>query len=116
MTPFETADLLTAEFPELSHALHVPKMTTSIYRQLDCFAAFTRRAVDAGRIEVLQHCFAVADSLLRHADRYLTAAIENVYLHCLHLDGSTRGNQLARQLMPVALYQAYTRPHANMLP
>jgi len=55
--------------------------------------------------------------MLRHADRHLAAAIENVYLHCLHLDGSTRGNQLlARQLMPVALYQAYARPHTNMLP
>ena len=69
MTPLETADLLKAEFPELTHALHVPKMATSIYRQLDCFAAFTRRAVDAGRTDVLQHCFAVADKLLRHADR-----------------------------------------------
>ena len=116
MTPLETAELLTAEFPELTHALHLPKMSTSIYRQLDCFAAFTRRAVDAGHLDVLRHCFAVADDLLRHADRYVVNAIENVYLHCLHLDGSTRGNQLARQLMPVALYQAYVRPHTNMFP
>ncbi|WP_310395725.1 hypothetical protein [Hymenobacter sp.] len=116
MTPLETADLLTIEFPELSAALHAPKMTTSFYRQLDCFAAFTRRAAAAGRFDLLRHCFAVADNLLRHADRYLSAAIENVYLHCLHLDGSTRGNQLARQLMPAGLYQAYSRPHANMLP
>lgn len=116
MTPLETADLLTVEFPELSTALHTPKTSVSLYRQLDCFAAFTRRAVAAERFDLLRHCFAVADNLLRHADRYLTAAIENVYLHCLHLDGSTRGNQLARQLMPVALYQAYSRPHANMLP
>lgn len=116
MTPIETADLLAAEFPELSHALYLPTTTTSFYRQLDCFAAFTRRAADAGRIDVLRHCFAVADKLLRHADRYLTAAIENVYLHCLHRDSSTRGNQLARQLMPGALYQAYARPHANMFP
>ena len=69
-----------------------------------------------GRLNVLGHCFAVADSLLRLADRYLSAAIENVYLHCLHLDGSIYGNQLARQLMPVGLYQVYTRLHCNMLP
>ena len=130
MTPLETADLLTAEFPELSTALLAPKMSISFYRQLDCFADFTRRAVAAERLDLLRHCFAVADNMLRHADRHLAAAtsrppprgrhlaaaIENVYLHCLHLDGSTRGNQLARQLMPVALYQAYARPHTNMLP
>ena len=116
MTPHETADLLTIEFPELSADLHTPRIATSVYRQLDCFAAFTRRAVREGRLEVLRHCFAVADSLLRRADRYLSAAIETVYLHCLHLDGNTYGNQLARQLMPVGLYQAYTRPHHNMLP
>ena len=116
MTAYETADLLTIEFPELSADLHAPRNTQSVYRQLDCFAAFTRRAVREGRLEVLRHCFAVADSLLRRADRYLSAAIETVYLHCLHLDGSTYGNQLARQLMPVGLYQAYTRPHGNMLP
>ena len=58
----------------------------------------------------------MADKLLRHADRYLTAAMENVYLHYLQLDGSTRGNQLARQFMPGPLYQAYARPHANMFP
>jgi hypothetical protein len=57
-----------------------------------------------GRPEVLCHCFAAADSLLRHADRYLSIAIENVYLHCLHLDGRTYGKQLARQLMPMSLY------------
>ena len=105
MTPLETTDLLTAEFPELSSALLAPKMSISFYRQLDCFTDFTRRAVATERLD-----------LLRHADRHLAAAIENVYLHCLHLDGSTRGNQLARQLMPVALYQAYDRPHTNMLP
>ena len=116
MTPHETADLLTIEFPELSADLHTPRTATSVYRQLDCFAAFTRRAAREGRLEVLRHCFAVADGLLRRADRYLSAAIETVYLHCLHLDGSTYGNQLARQLMPVGLYQAYTRPHGNMLP
>ena len=116
MTPHETADLLTIEFPELSTDLHTPLTTNSVYRQLDCFAAFTRRAVSEGQLDVLRHCFAVADSLLRRADRYLSAAIENVYLHCLHLDGSTYGNQLARQLMPVGLYQAYTRSHCNMLP
>ena len=116
MTPLETADLLTAEFPELLTALLAPKMSIRFYRQLDCFADFTRRAVAAERLDLLRHCFAVADNMLRHADRHLAAAIENVYLHCLHLDGSTRGNQLARQLMPVALYQAYARPHTNMLP
>ena len=58
----------------------------------------------------------MADRLLRGADRYLATAIESVYPHCLHLDGSTYGNQLARQLMPVGLYQAYCRPHAAMLP
>ena len=116
MTSYETADLLTVEFPELSADLHAPHTTHSVYRQLDCFAAFTRRAVREGRLDLLRHCFAVADNLLRHADRYLSAAIETVYLHCLHLDGSTYGNQLARQLMPVGLYQAYSRPHTNMLP
>nr|WP_210521842.1 hypothetical protein [Hymenobacter terricola] len=58
----------------------------------------------------------MADGLLRRADRYLSTAIETVYLHCLHLDGSMFGNQLTRQLMPVGLYQAYTRPHCNMRP
>ncbi|MDO7852586.1 hypothetical protein [Hymenobacter convexus] len=32
------------------------------------------------------------------------------------LDGSTYGNQLARPLMPVGLYQAYTRLHYAPLP
>ena len=116
MTPLETADLLTVEFPELFEALLAPQTCTSLYRQLDCFAEFTRQAVAGGELNLLRHCFAVADGLLRRADRYLAAAIETVYLHCLHLDGSTYGNQLARQLMPVGLYQAYARPHANMLP
>ena len=58
----------------------------------------------------------MAATLLRHANRYLTAAIENMYLRGLHLNGSTRGNQLARQLMPRTLYQAYAQPHANMFP
>ena len=116
MTPLETADLLTVEFPELSAALHATQTCTSLYRQLNCFADFTRRAVAGGELDLLRHCFIVADSLLRRADRYLSSAIETVYLHCLHLDGSTYGNQLAQQLMPVGLYRAYRRPHANMLP
>ena len=107
MTAPETADLLTLEFPELSAELHAPAMLHSVYRQLDCFAAFTRRALREDHLAVLRHCFAVADSLLRHADRYLAHAIENVYLHGLHL---------ARQLMPQGLYQAYCHPHTNMLP
>ena len=120
MTAPETADLLGLEFPELNAKLHAPTMRHSVYRQLDCFAAFTRRALRADHLAVLRHCFAVADNLLRHADRYLSAAIETVYLHCLHLDGNTYGNTygntLARQLMPVGLYQAYARPYHNMLP
>lgn len=116
MTSLETADLLTAEFPELALNLHAPNMLGSVYRQLDCFAAFTRQALSDGRLEVLRRCFAVADSLLRYADRYLSNAINNVYLHGLHLDGSTADTQLARQLMPTSLYRAYCHPHTNMLP
>lgn len=103
MSPLETAALLTSEFPELTQAPHAPKMSGSLYRQLDRLADFTRRAADAGRLDVLQHCFAVADRLLHHADHCLQAAIETGYLRCLHLDGSTRGYQLARQLMPAPL-------------
>jgi hypothetical protein len=116
MTAPETADLLTLEFPELSAELHTPNTLHSVYRQLDCFAAFTRRALHNDHLAVLRHCFAVAADLLRHADRYLTAAIENVYLHGLHLDGSTAHLHLAHQLMPQALYEAYCHPHTNMLP
>ena len=116
MTPLETADLLTAEFPELAAELHAPSMLRSVYRQLDCFAAFTRRALHADHLAVLRHCFAVADSLLRHADHYLARAIENVYLHGLHLDGSTADLHLAHQLMPAPLYAAYCHPHTNLLP
>ncbi|MGI4867404.1 MAG: DUF7674 family protein [Janthinobacterium lividum] len=116
MTAHETADLLTLEFPELLAELHAPSALHSVYRQLDCFAAFTRRALRDDHLAVLRHCFAVADALLRHADRYLTAAIENVYLHGLHLDGSTANLHLARQLMPVGLYQAYCHPHTNSVP
>lgn len=116
MTPHETAGLLTLEFPELSAELHAPHLLHSVYRQLDCFASFTRRALHAGHLAVLRHCFAVADNLLRHADRYLARAIENVYLHGLHLDGSTAHLHLAHQLMPQSLYQAYCHPQRNTLP
>jgi hypothetical protein len=116
MTAPETADLLTLEFPELSAELHAPSTLHSVYRQLDCLAAFTRRALRADHLAVLRHCFAVADSLLRHADQYLARAIENVYLHGLHLDGSTAHLHLAQQLMPQGLYRAYCHPRANMLP
>jgi hypothetical protein len=116
MTAHETADLLTLEFPELGVELHAPTMLHSVYRQLDCFATFTRRALRADHLAVLRHCFAVADSLLRHADQYLTRAIENVYLHGLHLDGSTAHLHLAHQLMPQGLYRAYCHPHTTLLP
>ena len=116
MTPHETADLLTLEFPELATELHAPNMVHSVYRQLDCFAAFTRHALRDDRLAVLRHCFAVADSLLRHADQYLVRAIENVCLHGLRLDGSTADLHLAQQLMPQQLYQAYCFPHTNMMP
>jgi hypothetical protein len=116
MTPHETADLLTLEFPELSAELHTPNALHSVYRQLDCFAAFTRRALHADHLVLLRHCFAVADRLLHHADQYLVRAIENVYLHGLHLDGSTAHLHLAHQLMPQGLYQAYCHPHAQQLP
>ena len=116
MTAPETADLLTLEFPELAAELHAPNMLHSVYRQLDCFAAFTRRALREDHLAVLRHCFAVADNLLRHADRDLAHAIENVYLHGLHLNGSTAHLHLAQQLMPHHLYQAYCHPHTATLP
>ncbi|UOQ78558.1 hypothetical protein MUN84_08410 [Hymenobacter sp. 5516J-16] len=112
----ETAIVLLENFPELSPALQVPAVRQSMYRQLDCFALFTRSAAEKGRLALLKHCFEVADRLVRQGDAYLTRAMENVYLHCLHLDGSTYGNQLARQLMPTRLYQLYQYPHTNMLP
>ncbi len=39
-------------------------MAGSVYRQLDCFAAFTHRALHENQPEILRHCFAVADALL----------------------------------------------------
>lgn len=59
---------------------------------------------------------AIICRLLRRADRHLSAAIETVYLRCLHLNGSSYGESWGRQLMPVGRYEAHTQPHANMLP
>jgi hypothetical protein len=101
------ATLLMIEFPDLASDLQAPQMTGSVYRQLDCFATFTRRALHANHRQVLRHCFEVADSLRRHADHYLSAAIANVYWPGLHLDSSRQDAQLAQQLMPPSLYQAY---------
>lgn len=112
----ETAHVLLESFPELSPELEVPAVRQSMYRQLDCFALFTRTAAENGRLALLKRCFEVADRLVLQGDAYLARAVENVYLHCLHLDGSTYGNQLARQLMPAHLYQVYQHPHTNMLP
>lgn len=78
MASLETADPLTAEFPALSADLRTPNMLSSVNRQPDGFAAFTRHPFATGRPEVLRHRFAVATSLLRRADRYLTSAIHNV--------------------------------------
>jgi hypothetical protein len=114
MTPCEIATLLMAEFPDLATDLQAPQMTGSVYRQLDCFAAFTRRALHTNHLEVLRRCFEVADSLLRHADYYLSAAIENVYLQGLHLDSSLEDAHLAHQLMPPSLYQAYCHPRTSV--
>ena len=58
----------------------------------------------------------MADRLRNDGDTALAAAIEGSYLHCLHLDGTARGNQLARQLMPSRLYSAYAHQHYAPLP
>lgn len=99
--------LLMAEFPDPATDLQAPQMTGRVYRQRDCCAVFIRRALHTNHLEVLRRCFEVADSLLRHADRYLSAAIENVYLQDLHLDSSIEDARVAHQLMPPSLYQAY---------
>lgn len=112
--PAITAALLADSFPALRPELYPGAAPLSVYQQLDCFAAFTRRAV--AELPLLKQCFAVAEKLLSLGDAGLRSAIENVYLYGLHLDGSTRHNQLVRQLMPLPLYQAYARQHSCMLP
>lgn len=114
--PARTATLLAAHFPALRPELFPGAAPASVYQQLACFAAFTHRAAVAEALPLLRQCFVVADELLRLADVSLRAALANVYLYGLHLDGSTRGNALVRQLMPAPLYQLYARQHAGMLP
>ena len=109
-----TANLLTAHFPELTPVLHTSG--GSLYQLLEAFAVYTRQAASSGQLTLLQECFTVADKLLQLEDAQLAAAIASGYLHCLHLDGSAYGNQLARQLMPARLYQVYAHPHHCMLP
>ncbi|AWM33641.1 DUF7674 family protein [Hymenobacter nivis] len=116
LDPTRTADLLAAHFPGLAPALHAPATYPSVHRQLACFAAYTRAAATADALLRLQRCFAVADRLRNDGDTALAAAIESGYLHCLHLDGTARGNQLARQLMPSRLYSAYAHQHYAPLP
>lgn len=110
-----TAALLTAHFPELTPALH-PAQAGTIYQQLDAFAAYTRQASASGQLALLQECFLLADELLHLGDARLTTALETAYLHCLHLDGSSYDNPLARQLMPPRLYHAYAHQHRCLLP
>ncbi|UYZ64741.1 DUF7674 family protein [Hymenobacter weizhouensis] len=116
ISPAETATYLLESLPELGPELQTPTTAASVYQQLGCFAAFTRTAAHQGRLALLRRCFETADHLLDRCDAGLSRAVENVYLHCLHLDGSTHHTQLARQLMPARLYRAYHAPHANMLP
>ncbi len=116
MSPAQTAGLLTDNFPELDAELHAPTNLASVYRQLVCFAAYTRTAAVAGELARLQRCFDVADELLQRGDACLAAAVENVYLYSLHLDGCTRDSQLVRLFMPAGLYRAYVQQHCAMLP
>lgn len=116
MDPTQTAQLLAENFPGLAAALHSPATRASVYKQLDCFAAFTRAAAAADERPLVGQCFAVADGLWQRGDAGLAAAVENVYLYGLHLDGNARNRQLVRQLMPAGLHGAYAHQHATMLP
>lgn len=116
LDPAQTADLLATYFPDLAPALRAPATHPSVHRQLACFAAYTRAAAAAEALLRLQRCFAMADRLRNQGDATLSAAIESGYLHCLHLDGTARGNQLARQLMPSRLYSAYAHQRYAPLP
>jgi hypothetical protein len=114
MTPCKMASLLVAEFPALATDIQAPQMAGKVYRQRDCWAVFVRRALRTNHPEVLRRCLEVADSLLRHADRYLSAAIENVYLQGMHLDSSIEDARVAHQLMAPSLYQAYCLPRTSV--
>ena len=106
MAPLHPADLLAASFPALA----------SVHKQLSCLAAFTRAAVTGEDLPLLRRYFTVADQLLQLNEASLTAAVENSYRYCLHLDGTTHGNQLARQLMPARLYEAFAHQQHVMPP
>jgi hypothetical protein len=115
LTSSETAQVLSANFPELTPALRSTRGRSGFYSQLDGFAVLTRRAIDEFQLTRLRQCFTVADALLQRADAYLAAAIETIYLQSLHLDDSPAGHDLARRLMPVRLYRAYEHQRADIL-
>jgi len=107
MSPLQLADELTGYFPGLRCELHAPDALASLAAPIERFAAFTRMAARVQDVALLRRCFAAAEHLLQTGDAALAAALTASYCYRLHLDALPDGGQLARQLMPHALYSAY---------
>lgn len=111
ITQYEVASLLKEELPAISGDQYPFRFPMDIYKSVQCFSEFTKRAVLDHDHQLARKCFSLAEKLYRQGDHLVRNVVENsfVFSFTAFMPKGKVEKLILRSMIPATLYALYMK-------
>lgn len=111
ITQYEVPYLLKAELPTITSETYPARITMDVYKSVQYFSEYTRRAVLQHNHGLARKCFGLAEILYRQGDNIVKNVIENTFVYSFSsfMPGDRIEKMIVRSLIPTTLYGIYMK-------
>jgi hypothetical protein len=111
ITQYEVPGYLTKLLPAFTLRPQPGHVSLNIYRELQYFTDYTRKAIDRHNYELAKKCFHLAGILYAQGDAIVKNAIENIFVFSFSsiIPQNNVEKVVLKSFIPVSLYALYLK-------
>lgn len=111
ITQYEVPSLLKEEMPAISGDSYPARFNMDIYKSVQYFSDYTRKAVLDHNHQLAKKCFTLAGRLYRNGDKIVKNVMENTFVFSFtsFMPNDKIEKLILLSIIPSSLYAAYLR-------
>ncbi len=111
ITQYEVYGLLQHQIPELGIKAYPSNISLEIYFSINCFADYTRHALERHHFHTAKKCLAIAENLYVNGDSTVRFLIENNFIYTFSSQkiGNRTEDLIIKSIFPKKLYAIYRK-------
>jgi hypothetical protein len=111
ITQYEVPGYLTQTLPYFSSKMQLGTLSMNIYKDLQNFSNYTRKAIQEHNYILAKRCFQLAGKLYEQGDTIVKNAIENIFVYSFSSFFPKENTEkvILKSFIPAQLYSLYNQ-------